>query len=50
MKTKKSIALFLAAVLMVGTASGCGEKNENDDGKISLSVGLWPDETNPKNL
>ena len=34
MKTKKSIALFLAAVLMVGTASGCGGKNENDDGKI----------------
>ena len=50
MKTKKNIALFLAAVLMAGAASGCGGKKENADGTISLSVGLWPDETNPKNL
>jgi len=47
MKTKK-IALCLAFAACVSAVGGCAEKQE--EGKINLSVGVWPDETNPELL
>ena len=46
---KKSILLALTAALLLSAASGCGNKKEVD-GKVNLSVGLWPDETTPEAL
>lgn len=48
-KMKKSILLALTAALLLSAASGCGNKKEVD-GKVNLSVGLWPDETQPEAL
>ena len=48
MKNKKQIALILAVALLAA-AGGCGNQ-KTEEGKINLSVGLWPDETNPESL
>ena len=48
MKIKKQIALILAVALLAA-AGGCGNQ-KTEEGKINLSVGLWPDETNPESL
>ena len=49
MKLRKTTAVGLAAVMIFAMVSGCGNKQE-DDGKVNLSVGLWPDETQPEAL
>lgn len=41
MKTKKTMALIMAAVMTAGAMSGCAGKKE-DNGKIKISVGSWP--------
>ena len=41
MKIKKEMALVLALAALTG---GCAK--QADDGKITLKVGNWPDETN----
>ena len=48
MKMKKTISLTLAALLLAA-ASGCGS-DKTEDGKISLSIGNWPDETMSESL
>ena len=48
MKMKKTISLTLAALLLAA-ASGCGS-DKTEDGKISLSIGNWPDETMKESL
>lgn len=50
MKAKKIIAMLLAATAIVGTMAGCGEKKENDSGKVSITVGGWPSDTAPERL
>ena len=47
MKIKKVTLVGLAALLLA-SAAGCGKSG--DDGKLTLKVGLWPDETSPKSL
>ena len=42
MKVKKEIALILA-LASLAVAGGCGKQTE--DGKVTLKVGNWPDET-----
>lgn len=49
MKRSRMVALALAAIMVLG-AAGCGTNSgktngENANGKISISVGNWPDET-----
>lgn len=51
MKFQKSIALGLAAVSLVATASGCKNLRPGEvDGKINVSVGKWPNDTDKKSL
>ncbi len=50
MNRKKIIALFLAAAALTGIVSGCGNSQKQEDGKINISIGLWPDNTNQKAL
>ena len=45
MKIKKEMALVLALAALTG---GCAK--QADDGKITLKVGNWPDETNAESL
>ena len=42
MKLKKLVSLGLACIMAVATISGCGTTKE-DDGKIKISVGKWPE-------
>lgn len=49
MKKGKILSIVLAALMAVGTLSGCGQK-KSDDGKVSLSVGNWPDESKPSEV
>ena len=49
MKFQKIMSVGLAAVILALGVSGCGEKNKAEDGKIAVSIGDWPDKTNPKN-
>ncbi len=48
MNFKKSIALALAAVTLI-SAGGCS-KTKDVDGKVNISIGRWPDETNKEAL
>ena len=51
MKFKKVTALGVAAVLMAAGVAGCnGSGNQEQEGKINVSVDNWPDETNPESL
>lgn len=49
MKFKKSIALGLAAISILAATAGCGD-NKEVDGKINISIGSWPSETNKESL
>lgn len=46
-KTGRLITILLVAAMMVSVLSGCGGKNEVDDGKVKITIGSWPDDTNP---
>lgn len=46
---QKATAFALASITIVAALSGCGG-NKKVDGKINLSVGGWPNETNPKSV
>ena len=48
MKLKKAIAIALA-IASVTAVAGC-KKGNNADGKVTLSIGVWPDETEPEAL
>ena len=50
MKTKKTVSIILAAAILLSMAAGCTGKNKTQEGKINLSVGNWPDETNAESL
>ena len=49
MKFKKATAFVLAMMCAATVISGCGN-NKIVDGKINVSIGEWPDETNKDNL
>lgn len=50
-KFTKNIALGLAAISLIGMFSGCkAETGKKEEGKINISVGNWPDETNPEGV
>lgn len=42
--TKRQLISIGLAAIMLTAASGCGT-NKEESGKINISVGLWPDET-----
>ncbi len=46
MKTKKFLSLLLVAALSMAMTTGC----KKESGKVNLSVGLWPDETQAEAL
>lgn len=46
-KTGRLITILLAAVMTVSALSGCGGKDGTDDGKVKITIGSWPDDTNP---
>lgn len=48
MKLKKAIAIALA-IASVTAVAGC-KKGNNADGKVTLSIGVWPDETEQEAL
>lgn len=48
MRFQKTIALGLAAVTLAAGMAGCSKKNGEVEGKINVTVGGWPTETNPK--
>lgn len=50
MKKRRIVALGLAAMLAVTTLAGCGIGSGGSDGKVTISVGNWPDETKPEAL
>ncbi len=50
MKMKKTICFGLAALLAMSALSGCGGKTGEVDGKVNVSVGGWPDGTDPEKL
>lgn len=50
MKVRKWITFALAAGMLLTATAGCGEKKETADGKVEVSIGLWPDETQPELL
>ena len=44
MKLNKILAIGLAGLMVVGCVSGCGAKKEEAaDGKVTISVGKWPE-------
>jgi len=46
MKVEKLLSIGFAAIIAIGCLSGCGtdgKKEENSDGKVTISVGLWPE-------
>ena len=47
-KMKKIIAICLASVLSAATLAGCGGKV--DDGKLSITIGGFPNETDTAQL
>ncbi|MBP3361218.1 MAG: hypothetical protein J6N52_10220 [Clostridia bacterium] len=52
MKFKKKIALGLAALMMMGALVGCSgtqtaQNGKQADGKVSITIADWPDETDP---
>ena len=47
---KKWTVLGLAAAMLVTGASGCSKKNEESDGKVTISIANWPTETSPESL
>ena len=49
MKKRQIISIGLAALMLAAAVSGCGG-NKEQDGKINISVGLWPDETQGDSL
>ena len=44
MKMKKVISLVLACGMMCGAFTGCGKQPSSSDGKVTISVGNWPNE------
>ena len=50
MTLKKWTVLGLAAAMLVTGASGCSKKNEESDGKVTISIANWPTETSPESL
>lgn len=50
MKLQKTISVALSLVLSAAVLTGCGTKNAEDEGKINVSVGCWPDETQKSSL
>ena len=58
MKFQKVTALGLAAIMMSAALAGCGQKTESPsnvsdkkvEGKINLTIGGWPNETNPASV
>ena len=49
MKFKRSISCILAAVTLF-SVTACGTKDSAKDGKVSIEIGSWPDETKPTEL
>lgn len=48
MKLRRSVALGLAALMLAGVVTGCGQKQASqDDGKVTITIADWPDETDP---
>lgn len=50
-KFQKSTAIGLCAVLLAAGLSGCNKSTEQtgeQEGKINISIGNWPDETQPE--
>ncbi len=45
-KTKKVISLITAMVILGGVMSGCGNKQASSDGKVEITIGNVPKETN----
>lgn len=50
MKLQKSISIALSLALSAALLTGCGPKNTEEDGRIKVSVGCWPDETQKSSL
>jgi len=51
MKFQKGIALALAAASLAAFSAGCSNKAPGEvEGKINVSIGGWPAETNPESL
>ena len=48
MKFQKTVALSLAIAAAAAGMAGCGGKNGEVEGKVNVTVGGWPTETNPK--
>lgn len=49
MKFQKTMAFGLAAVMFAAGLAGCKKQgNVETDGKVNISIGNWPDETDPK--
>lgn len=49
MKFQKTTALSLAAVLLAVGMAGCSDAKKGEvEGKINVSIGNWPDETQPE--
>lgn len=46
MKMKKIVVLGLALSILTGGISGCNQSKEGEDGRVAISIGDWPDETN----
>lgn len=44
---KKVISIIAVAAMIMTCASGCG-KTSSDDGKIKVSIGDWPNDTEPE--
>jgi len=45
-KTKKIVSLLSALVLLCTSMAGCGEKETATDGKVEITIGNVPEETN----
>lgn len=49
MSVQKLIGITLACSMLVTFASGCGKTETADDGKVTITIGNWPNpEANPK--
>ena len=46
----KIVAFGLIAISLTGVFSGCNGEDKKEEGKINISVGNWPDETNPEGI
>lgn len=50
MKNKKITALCMAAALTAAALSGCNSGKEETEGKTTLTLGSWPDQTQTEQL